>query len=303
MFRRFRIVACSLIVLFGTVQVGQAQTLELEARIGAWNLGAKGGGGERFIEKSRIPSIAQMMAMLGPDVLAVSEITPKDRLNLIIKHLKVAGLCYRRQMVDQPSKLNVAFLYRCHVKASNARLIPGSGYELNGRDNRQALAVDFKVGNFDFTAIVVHFKSGRSGNSRDLRTEQVGKVWDFIKDEVLPTEKDVLIMGDYNMIPGPDEENFKALNPENTLRFITNEELEPRDGFGKVFSHIGNRGRAGNLLDGFAISRIHTAEYRTKSVRIVPMDLFVGSNLKRFKGRYSDHLPLMAVFTAHADDD
>lgn len=278
------------IALFSILCVAapSANAHDANLRIGAWNAEAdRVTGGDRLIPKRRIPRIAEIIAALDPDVLAISEIAPDSRLTNIKNQLAIAGRCYRSKMISQSSKLNVAFLFKCGVQASNARLVPDSGY--GPTDNRKARAVDF-------TGIAVHFKSGGGSTNQDLRKEQVESVWKFLEDDVLPSQDDVLIMGDYNMTPTRDPENFDDLNPDNVLRFISSEELKPRDGFSKVFSHISSN-NGGNLLDGMSINRNKTTEYVLDSVKILPMDLFVAArDLEDFARRYSDHLPILAEF-------
>lgn len=283
-----------------------AEPTGYQARIGAWNLGADAirrsdGTLLRRIPDRRVQKLAQVIAMLSPDVLAISEIAPDSVVEKLLGHLESAGRCYEATMLDQSSNLNVGFLHSCHVTAANARFVSGSNL---GNDNlRRALAVDFRVGEFDFTAIVVHLKSGRRPTNRRTRNAQVEAIAAFVSTDVFPDEKDILILGDYNMIPGRDISNFEILNPRNELRFITSEELEPRPGFSKVFSHISRSGGPGNLLDGFAIAREHTIEYHADSVRIVSMDQFLEVTLSDFRRRYSDHLPMMALFRVDEDDD
>ena len=79
----------------------------------------------------------------------------------------------------------------------------------------------------------------------------------FSEQTINAAEKDVLVVGDYNMVPGQDAQNFNNLSPgpanNEFLRFIS-AGLSP--------SHIGRCINAsqfqGNLLDGFAISRKFT---------------------------------------------
>ena len=57
----------------------------------------------------------------------------------------------------------------------------------------------------------IHLKSG--GGEADLRDEQVEKIWSFIEDNILATERDILILGDYNMDPERDPEWTQSAIP------------------------------------------------------------------------------------------
>lgn len=56
----------------------------------------------------------------------------------------------------------------------------------------------------------------------------------------------ILLMGDFNMIPGQDVSNFHLLGGDDLMDFVSSWDLQDR------FSHILDQGRA-NLLDGFAV--------------------------------------------------
>ncbi len=64
----------------------------------------------------------------------------------------------------------------------------------------------------------------------------------------------ILLMGDYNMIPGQDVSNFYHLGGDDVMDFVSCWDLQER------FSHILASGRE-NLLDGFAVSRRFSTRY------------------------------------------
>ena len=287
------LVFCALGLIFPNTTLAADEKI----RVGAWNVKAGKKNGVRHIYKERVPRIAQIIAVMNPDVLAVSEIAPNKRLDDIVSALANVGLCFKQTHLEQPSdktELNVGFIFGCHVEVSNVQLIAGSGY---GSDNkREALAADFKVGNFDFTAISVHFKSGGDGAEQRLRKAQIETVNSHIEANIVAREEDILVMGDYNMDPERDGWNFSTFSATGALRFISSEQLEPRPGYTHVFSYIAGSDPR-NLLDGFSIGATNTREYVDSSIKVLPMDeLFTDGDLSEFKSRYSDHLPLMAEF-------
>jgi endonuclease/exonuclease/phosphatase family metal-dependent hydrolase len=169
---------------------------------------------------------------------------------------------------------------------------------------RKALVVDVEMGDFDFFLIAVHLKAGRSSEARKTRTRQCRVIREFVKTLTEGAEKDVLIVGDYNMVPVEDDTNFAAMNfPEEDeatsfLRFVTTEELAAG-----TFSHISSGGRPGALLDGFAISTNHTGEYVPDSIEVVPMHERLHRILRTYARDVSDHLPVIASFRTTEDDD
>jgi len=108
--------------------------------------------------------------------------------------------------------------------------------------------------------------------------------------------EDILVVGDYNMIPGQDVSNFHILGGNDQLDFLSSWDLQER------FSHILPAGRA-NLLDGFAITRTRTTEYIRGSLRVFPLHWAMGIGQARFRDRVSDHLPFVAQFKIDRDAD
>jgi hypothetical protein len=187
------------------------------------------------------------------------------------------------------------------VEVAEVQLIPGS--DLGNPDMRKALFCRVRVNKFDFYLVAVHLKSSRSAADRALRNEQAEAITRFLRRKLTRGgERDVLIVGDYNMIPPDDDgendqENFETLGTQGYIRFISSEEL-----VGQA-SHINNKGELSNLLDGYGISKDHTTEYVPDSLEILPLHKKFNMSLLNFSRQVSDHLPLVASFEADHDDD
>ena len=194
---------------------------------------------------------------------------------------------------------------RFGVEAKNEKLLEGS--DLEESDYRRALVVDMKIGRFAFHLIVVHLKSGRDLDQqriRDCQCKVIGKHIATVCDDG-HNHKDILLVGDLNMIPGQDVSNFHHLGGDDLMDFLSSWDLQDR------FSHILDKGRE-NLLDGFAIRRT-CREYVRGSLRLFPMHWAmrkskpgtrrsgpdwrdVGLGLGEFRKAVSDHLPFVATF-------
>lgn len=203
--------------------------------------------------------------------------------------------------------LAILFKDQPRVQVTGEELVPGS--DDNDRALRKALAANVRIGRFDFVLIAVHMKSSLGAAERQTRTRQAEAIASFITDRTAGAEKDVLLVGDYNMIPGPDDVNFRAVSPgsgaNEFLRFVSTESLRGQT------SHFSNCNPArGNLLDGYAISSTFTREYREGTLRLVPFTdrIFrqpggTRFNCTTYTGLVSDHLPLVASFRVGSDDD
>lgn len=291
----------SILFLFLSIICAPAVSAQ-DVSIAAWNI-----GGAEAIPADRVERIARVIQRIDPHVIVLSEVNPVDVADQIVTELESLGVTYINADVPPQNSTvvqHIAILHKPGVNVSNVRLIPGSDLAEEER-SRKAVAADVRIRRFDFVLIGVHLKSGREEPDREQRTRQAEVLASFIDQVTSDDEKDVLVVGDYNMIPRignrrNDEDNFLAMNPNNFLRFITSE--SPILGRRTRFSRCNPL--TGNQLDGFAISRVQTRrEYRAGSIR-VPTFSNLGSNCAAFIRDVSDHLPLIARFrTGLTDDD
>ena len=295
--------ALATLLSFPSVNLSQPQTF---ARIAAWNQ-----QGVRFDNQGQVIPVnkpAQLRAAISginPDVIALSEVNSRASLDEIVATPFANGATYKVDMDDnQPVAQKIAVLFKdsSDISVSNRRAVPGSD---DGQPDRlrKAWAFDVKVRNFDFLLIAVHLKSGRGNAERATRNRQTRAIARFIRQETSNTdEKDVLVVGDYNMVPGQDAQNFNSLSPGSAnhefLRFISS---------GLSRSHIGRCINAsqfeGNLLDGFAISKGFTREW-TGFIKVLQLQALLPNMFcQRYLSTVSDHLPLLARFRVSSVDD
>jgi endonuclease/exonuclease/phosphatase family metal-dependent hydrolase len=265
------------------------------ATIAAWNL-----KGFTPISQAQATRQANAIRNLDPDVILLCEVN-RDSIATTIKN-QLTG--YDVRILPQSANQNLAILFKNSVSVTNVRFISRS--DDNNSALRKALAATVRVGQFDFLLIGVHMKSARGAADRSTRTRQAQAIANFIRQQTQGDEKDVLVVGDYNMIPGEDNVNFRAMSPgtgaNEFLRYISTEALTGRT------SHISrceNGQPRGNLLDGFAISRGHTAEYVANSLRMVNFNnsIFGSVTCSQYLSGISDHLMLTAEFRTNNDDD
>ena len=252
------------------------------AKIAAWNL-----AGFNTISAERLERQVEGLAILDAEVITLVEVKPFAHMQDLIDGLAAKGCEYESVMLPQNSDLNIGVLFKKGVEASNPRFIDGS--DLGDPNKRKALVVDMKVGKFDFMLIGVHLKSGRGRTQQQIRDQQCKVIGDFITEIRSNSREDVLLMGDFNMIPGEDVSNFHHLGGDDLMNFLSSWDLQAR------FSHILPAGRA-NLLDGFAITRTYSTEYIRGSLRLFPMHWTMDMGRAKFRTQVSDHLPFVASF-------
>jgi hypothetical protein len=274
------------------------------ATVVSWNI-----EGFAAIQPPKPKTIAKAIDKLSPDIVVLIEVNP-DSVATDIKN-ELTG--YSVLIVPQSASQNIAILFKDSLSVTHPRLIEGSDDGNNAL--RKALAADVRIGEFDFILIGVHMKASRPDSSlgnqdpHEVRNREARAIAEFIRVETSGDEKDVLVVGDYNMIPGEDNPNFRSMSPgsgaDEYLRYISTESLA-----GQV-SHISSctGGTAkGNLLDGFAISKKFTTEYVESSMIIIKANdgIFASSTpltCAKYKSTFSDHFPLMAKFRTNNDDD
>lgn len=281
--------------LGGRIQA--AEPKDSTATIAAWNIK------RTDVDNSgpRVEAIARAIQLLDAEVIVLLEVEPHSRLNLITTRLDTIGSHYNAAMPTAgQNELGIAILWKDGVTVTDVALIPHSDLD-SVQDYRKALAAKFKIGNFDGSIIGVHLKSGRSDSNRNDRTQQAEVIADFVENATSGNEKDVIVLGDYNMIPATDDldnddENFEAMNPGGKLFFISSEFL--RGG-----SHLHSNGTFGNLLDGYAIAQDKTKEFVGGSLQLFPLWQAMNLGRPQYANQVSDHLPVVARFDIVSTDD
>lgn len=262
-----------------------------EAKIAAWNL-----AGFHPVSSKNLGNAVDVIETIDADVILLVEVNTAFAGEAVAATLSYRGNCHKHHTPEQPrASQEITLVHKCDVDVSNVGLIDGS--DLDKRGYRQALHANVKVGEFDFVLVGLHLKAGRGSSNRNLRNQQVDVIANWIDANVFQTaEKDVLVIGDYNMIPRSDISNFERLS-DGKLLYVSSTDLPPG-----TFSHIKSSG-AGSLLDGYAISETHTSEYITDSVEVLRTDHLTNMGLSKFREDVSDHRPIIARFNDSTDDD
>ena len=252
------------------------------AKIACWNL-----AGFHGLTDDRLDRQAEGLALLDAEVVALIEINPENAIQGLQQRLEKKGIHYHASIIPQTSTLKIGLLYKDGIAVDNPRLLEGS--DMGNPEKRKAFIANVKIGKFDFELIAVHLKSGRGKAEQKFRDDQCKVIGTYITQQRAISREDILLVGDFNMIPGQDVSNFHHLGGDDLMDFISSWDLQDR------YSHILPKGRA-NLLDGFAISRNYSTEYIRGSLRIFPMHWAMDIGRENFRVDVSDHLPFLANF-------
>ncbi len=256
------------------------------ARVAVWNLAGFGG-----ITNARMKKQALGLALLDAELVTLVEVNPASYITQLATELAKYGVHYNTTIIPQPNgNLHIGFLHKAGVQVTNAQLVAGS--EGSYATGRQAIRIDVKIGKFSAVLLGVHLKSGRERpeqQTRDTQCLAIGQYLQSVRDTSPNKTRTLLLMGDFNMIPGQDVSNFHHLGGDDLMDFVSCWDLQDR------FSHILDAGRA-NLLDGFAVSRTYSTDYVRGSLRLFPMHWTLDMGREKFKRTVSDHLPFVASF-------
>ncbi|MEO0788881.1 MAG: GMP synthase [Bacteroidota bacterium] len=269
-----------------------ANFMKSTASIAAWNLATF-----NPLSQDRIALQARGLQLMDAELITLVEIKDENHIRGLVDHISKDSVKYDYAFLEQSSPddstnhsaMHIGVIFRQGVSVTNSELLDGS--DLGNSGYRKAFLCDVVIGNFSFKLIGVHLKSGRGLKEQRIRDRQCKVIGDYIKAIRGTSNRnpDVLLMGDFNMIPGQDISNFHFLGGDDILDFVSSWDLQER------YSHILPSGRE-NLLDGFAISKRYSTEYIRGSLRLFPMHWTMGMGQAKYRDEVSDHLPFVASF-------
>lgn len=298
---------------------------ESSARVAAWNVACgRSASGATPIAQDRIERLGEVIAhQIKPDIIVLEEVWPASAADEIAKAATKNG--FELVAVPVPAQGSevvqlISILKRPSVEVTDAELIESSDDLIDGDDpeektTRKALLAKARINRFDFYLVGVHLKSKRASKSApvsplEMRDRQCRVIADRLHDLTSRgAEKDILLIGDYNMTPtgqtetgeSSDEKNFATLDRHQELRFVSSEDKAP--------THLGffKGGFHRSKLDGYAIAHATEKEYVTGSFRSLS-DKVLGLEEKQFSDSrspkfLSDHFPIVAEFKTASDDD
>ena len=294
-------------------------------RVAAWNVASgRSASGGTPISQDRIERLGEVIAhQIKPDLIVLEEVWPESAAAGIARAATKNGFALVAvPLPPQGSEVVqlISILKRPTVEVTEAKLIESSDDLVEGDDpeektTRKAVLARARMDHFDFYLVGVHLKSKRASGTAlvsplEMRDRQCNVIADCLHDLTAQgAEKDVLLVGDYNMTPAgqaeagesSDEKNFATLDRHHELRFISSEDKAP--------THLGffNGGFHRSKLDGFAIAHATEKEYVTGSFHSLDNKL-LGVDEKQFTDRrspnyLSDHFPIVAEFKTNEDDD
>ena len=152
---------------------------------------------------------------------------------------------------------------------------------------REPYGATFKIGNFDFTYVLIHSIYGKKISQRQFEARKFIDIYNYFQN-LDPLENDILIGGDFNL-----PANDSAFEPLLTHRDEIIYSLDPT-----IKTTIGTKGFA-NSYDNLFLSKKYTREFKGESGAL---DITNNEFIKTRK-EVSDHLPIFIVVDTEFDDD
>ncbi|NME35466.1 MULTISPECIES: endonuclease/exonuclease/phosphatase family protein [Fusobacterium] len=152
---------------------------------------------------------------------------------------------------------------------------------------REPYGADFKIGNMDFTFILLHSIYGKKKSQRVAEAMALDKVYDYFQN-LDPIENDIIIGGDFNL--SVRDYGFKKLLSHKDNIIYT---ISPN-----IKTTIGTKGLA-NQYDNIFISTKYTTEFTGISGALD----FTNGNFLKARSNISDHLPIFIQVNTLIDDD
>ena len=152
---------------------------------------------------------------------------------------------------------------------------------------REPYGADFKIGEFDFTFVIIHAIYGKNKSVRIAEAMNLPKVYDYFQN-LDEKENDIIIGGDFNL--SVRSEGFSnLLNHEDKIINCISPAMK---------TTIGTKGYA-NQYDNIFISEIYTKEFTGRSGGIDTAN----GNYKKTRELISDHIPIFIEADTLKDDD
>ncbi|MFH1049503.1 MAG: endonuclease/exonuclease/phosphatase family protein [bacterium] len=261
--------------------------------IGTFNIAWLGDGIDDTNPRSEkdYNNIADIIINSGADIIGLEEIENDDALRKLTKYLDD----YSFFVGNESGSQNPAILYKSSLQLKQLKYI----YELEVEPNKTkpGLLFEVKKGNFDWLMMVVHFKSTSRYDSTDeleeqsriLRSQQAEALSSWIDSTLgISTEKDLIIVGDFNDYPArKTNPTLISLVENKNIEFLTSEMKSCK--YEYLYS-----------IDHILVSKSAKQRYLSNSIR---MYNFFNALTSLEAEKISDHCPVLATFNISKHDN
>ncbi|WP_462427680.1 endonuclease/exonuclease/phosphatase family protein [Fusobacterium varium] len=232
---------------------------------------------------------AQTLEMF--DIAGLIEVMDVEGVEKLVNALnKVSGEKWDYHISPYPVGKNSYKEYFAYIwKRDKVEFLKERGFYKDAEEKfaRPPYGADFKIGEFDFTFVLVHSVFGKNESARRAEAFKMNEVYDYFQN-MDSEENDIIIAGDFNL-SGFDESFEKLLSHPDKITYA----LSP-----VIKTTLGKKNFA-NSYDNMFLSTIYTKEFTGKSGALD----FTQGQYRLMKDKISDHLPIFIVVEISEDDD
>lgn len=227
----------------------------------------------------------------GFDIVGLVEVINKDGVEELVDelnkqskekwdyHISAYGVGSKKY------KEYFAYVY----KKGKVDFVKSNGFYKDGHSSllREPYGATFKIGNFDFTLVLVHTIFGDNESQRKAENFKMIKVYEYFQDQN-KKEQDIILAGDFNLY-ALDESFRPLLKSQDKITYA----IDP-----SIKTTLSPRGRA-NSYDNMFLSTKFTKEFTGVSGALD----FADGNYARMREEISDHIPIFITVETLKDDD
>ncbi|TAL70881.1 MAG: hypothetical protein EPN82_00840 [Bacteroidetes bacterium] len=289
----FYIILLPIIFFSSCEQAGKASNNTDTISIATFNISWLGDGIDDEIQRTDedYKRIAEIISNLNPDIMGLQEIENDDAINKLLNYLPD----YEFYIGTNGGNQNLCIIYKKGIEVSEESEYTPLIVEPN--KTRPGLIAKVRKGNFDFIMLVVHLKSTSRYDStaeleqysRELRNQQAELI-NYWADSIisLKTEKDIIILGDFNDYPNRITNPTLTSIAENPqLNFITQDLKSCK------FPIL-------NGIDHIIVTDDASNRYMAGSLRLYD---FYSSMSEAEIEKVSDHCPILVQFEVKSKDN
>ena len=270
-------------IIFALFFILSTLSLADEAYIASFNILRLGAAKKDMVQTAKI--------LKGFDIVGLVEVINRDGVEELVDELNKQSDEKWDYHISPfgvgSSKYKEYFAYV--YKKDKVKFIKSEGFYKNGKSSllREPYGATFKIGNFDFTLVLVHTIYGNNESQRKAENFKMVDVYDYFQDKD-KKENDILIAGDFNLYAL--DESFR---PMYKHRDKITYAIDPA-----IKTTIGTKGRA-NSYDNFFFSQKYTTEFTGSSGALD----FSEKDPQLMRQIISDHIPVFIVVETPKDDD
>lgn len=222
--------------------------------------------------ENRRKAMRSVLEVLGPDILAVQEMLSGESAE-IFNNILTGNFNYRcSKFGGTQHQGNCVFWDNKKFRIKEV-IYPDADMQ----HPPVAVYLEDKTTGFDFFIISVHLKYGKSVQAR---VEELGRILEYIKNYIIPSDQDVIIAGDFNL---PVKVIREYLSEDEFTCYITE------------FTSRKKNGEGSSSYDHFIVSKSISENNLNPDEPQIAEDTVISGENEYDNLQISDHFPVIYI--------